>query len=117
MVSWPLEMGKGVRVENHIRGMGLSFPKRSNLVKKPASTYPLSSQMVNRGHVNKCHSYYQSTMKAEGMNNFSVRIMPPEKIASPAFHMWGFSMSNLKADLKLLVAINSLMSSMFSCLG
>jgi hypothetical protein len=51
---------------------------------------------------------YQSTMKAEGMNNFKVRIMPIEKIVSLAFHTREFSMSNLKADLKLLVAINSL---------
>jgi hypothetical protein len=40
MVGWPLEMGKGVRVRNCIRGTGMSFPKRSNPVKKPVSTYP-----------------------------------------------------------------------------
>jgi hypothetical protein len=117
MVGWPLEMGKGVRVENCIRGTGMSFPKRSNPVKKPVSTYPWSSQVVNKGRVGKCHSYYQFIMKAEGMKNCSVRIIHAQQTVSPAFHTWGFSMNNLKFDLKHLVAINSLVSSMFSSLG
>jgi hypothetical protein len=73
--------------------------------------------VVNKGHVGKCHSYYQFIMKAEGMENHNVRIIHALQILSPAFHTWGFSMNNLKFDLKHLVAINSLVSSMFSSLG
>jgi hypothetical protein len=40
MVGWPLEMGKGVRVGNCIRGTGMSFPRRLNPIKKPVSTCP-----------------------------------------------------------------------------
>jgi hypothetical protein len=40
MTGWPLEMGKGVRVGNCIRGTGMYFPKRSNPIKKSVSTYP-----------------------------------------------------------------------------
>jgi hypothetical protein len=73
--------------------------------------------VVNKGHVGKCHSYYQFIMKAEGMKNCSVRIIHAQQTVSPAFHTRGFSMNNLKFDLKHLVAINSLISSMFSSLG
>jgi hypothetical protein len=51
------------------------------------------------------------------MKNCSVRIMLAQKIASPPFHMQGFSMNSLRIDLKLLIAINSLMSSISSSLS
>jgi hypothetical protein len=92
------------------------FPKVES-VKKPASTYPCRVKWLNKGHVGKCHSYYQFIMKAEGMKNCSIRIIPAQKIVSPAFHTRGFTMNNLRIDLKLLVAINSLMSNSFSSLG
>jgi hypothetical protein len=53
MVGWPLEMEKGVRVRNYIRGTGMSFPKRSNPVRKPVLYVPQSSQEVNKGHIGK----------------------------------------------------------------
>jgi hypothetical protein len=117
MVGWPLERGKGVRVEELYTWYGLVFSQRSNPVKKPVSTYPCRVKWLNKGHVGKCHSYYHFIMKAEGMKNCSIRIMPAQKIVSPAFHTQGFSMNNLRIDLKLLIAINSLMSNSFSSLS
>jgi hypothetical protein len=56
-------------------------------------------------------------MKAEGMKNCNVHIMPTHKIVSPAFHTRRFAMNNLRINLKLFVAINSLMSSILSSLN
>jgi hypothetical protein len=116
MVGWPLEMGKGFRVENYIRGMGMSFPKRSKPVRKLVLYVPQLSQVVNKGHIGKCNNYYQFIMKAEGMKNHSVHIIHAQQTISPAFHTQRFSMNDLKFDLKHLVAINSLVPNMFSSL-
>jgi hypothetical protein len=50
-------------------------------------------------------------MKAEGMKNCSLHIIHAQQNISPAFHTWGFSMNNMKADLKHLFTIFSLISS------
>ena len=55
--------------------------------------------------------------EAKGMKTCSVRIINAQQTVSPAFHTQGFSMNNPKADLKHLIAINSLISSIFSSLG
>jgi hypothetical protein len=34
VAGWPLEMGRGVRVKNYVCSMYMSFPRRSNPVKK-----------------------------------------------------------------------------------
>jgi hypothetical protein len=72
--------------------------------------------VVNRGHISKYNSYYQFIMKAEGMKNHGVRIMHAQQTLSPVSYTRGFSMENLQLDLKHLVAMNSLSSSMISSL-
>jgi len=112
-VNGRLALGKGKGCQNRelYTWYRLVFSWRSNPVKKPVSTYPCWVKSLNKGHVSKFHKYYHFIMKAEGMKNCNVRIMPAQKIVSPAFHMRGFSMNNMRIDLKLLIAINSLMSS------
>jgi hypothetical protein len=104
--------GKGCQSRNLYKWYGYVFSKESSPVKKPVSTCPRSSQVVNGSHIGKYNNYYQFIMKAEGMKNRGVRIMHAQQTLSPVSYTRGFSMENLQLDSKHLVAMNSLSSSM-----
>jgi hypothetical protein len=76
MVGWTLEKGNGCQSRKLYMWYGIVFSQRLNPVKKLAPTYPRQVKLLNKGNVGKCHSYYHFIMKAEGMKNCSVRIMP-----------------------------------------
>jgi hypothetical protein len=117
MVGWPLEKEERCQIGKLYTWYTLVFSQRLNPIKKLAPTYPRQVKWLNKGRVGKCHSYYHFIMKDEGRKSCNVHIMPTQKIVSFAFHTWGFSMNNLRVDSKLLIAINSSISSSFSSLG